>query len=172
MDMKQRYWRLFVELSAHSCYIDLYHEKTERIDWWINALLAVSSSTSIGGWAIFREYAFVWGAIIATSQVVGALKELLPFKKRLRALSGLSHDLARLLILAEDGWFDVSRDRLDDAQIQKKMSSINTQVVDLKRRHFDGQSLPRDAKLLYRAEQAAASHFERRYGVRSKGSSS
>lgn len=90
---------------------------------------------------------------------------MLPYKKRLKALSGFSHDLTQLLIVVEDGWFDVSTDRLEDTQIRKKMTAINTQLANLTKKHFDGQSLPRDDKLLYLAAEAVVSHFRTRYGV-------
>lgn len=168
MTPQERYWRKFVELKTHSLYINRYHMKTEDRERWINGFLAFSSSSSIGGWVIFREYAFAWGAIIAASQVVTAVKDHLPYKRRLKSLSGLSHDLARLVIAVEHDWFDVSEGMLTDAQINKKITTISSQIVDLQKKHFDSHSLPDDLALLRLAERDATAYIKSHYGVTPK----
>lgn len=165
MSPQERYWRLFVELKTQSLYINLYQMKTEGRERLINGFLAISSSSSIGGWVIFRDYAFVWGAIIAMSQVIAAVKDYLPYRRRLKALSGFSHDLARLSVNVEHDWFDVSEGRLSAAQIQKKLTNVRGQVVDLTKKHFETHSLPKNQELLDLAEGDAATYFRMHYGV-------
>ena len=165
MTPQERYWRRLTELKTHSLYINLYQMKTEGRDRWINGFLAVASSSSIGGWAVFRDYAFVWGCIIALSQVITAIKDHLPYRRRLKPLSGLSHDLARLLLCVEHDWFDVSEGKLTNPAIQKKITGIRTQLVDLMKKHFESQSLPPDQTLMRLAESEAASYFSSHYGI-------
>lgn len=165
MGLQAQYWALLVEQKMQCIYLNLYHMKTEGIDRNINVFLAIASSSSIGAWAIWSEYRIVWSCVIAASQVITATKQFLPFQRRLSALGGVSHDLARLVIAIEHDWFDVSEGVLSSAQTQKKLTAYRTQVVDLTHKHFDKHSLPTDGKLLTLAQEQAASYFKANYGA-------
>src|SRR5579862_5907476 len=78
-------WQLKVQCE----YIRRYHGV---LSWRVRAfgiLRAVASSAGIGGWVIWKDLAFVWGAIIAASQVADAVKDQFPFTARQKAATGL-----------------------------------------------------------------------------------
>ena len=87
---QRRYWKELFQLRVHVNYLELYMEHSELIDKSINIFLAVTSSTSICGWAIWNKYSFVWAVIIAASQLINAVKQFLPYRTRLKATSTLS----------------------------------------------------------------------------------
>jgi hypothetical protein len=101
---RQLYWNQLVELKVASVVIRLYRNSLERHDKVISSIRAVASSGGIAGWAIWHDYAFIWGMIIATSQVIDALKDVFPFAKRLQAASDLTTALERLFIDAQFEW--------------------------------------------------------------------
>jgi hypothetical protein len=78
---QQLYWAQMVELKVAACYIRRYRDHLGKRVTALGTLRAVASSTSIAAWALWREYAFVWGVIIAASQVADALREVFPFTK-------------------------------------------------------------------------------------------
>src|ERR1700679_567281 len=102
MDVFQRYWQEFLDLKRDALYTDFYHAATERIDRWISGLTALTSSSAVAGWVLWRETITVWGLsislnfvwmfLIMIAQVINALKEHFPYKKRLLSLSTLSND--------------------------------------------------------------------------------
>lgn len=95
---QQLYWNQLVEIKVSSIYIRLFRDKTHRIVRWVGIVRAVASSASIGGWAIWHEYALIWSIIVATSQVVDALQNVMPFYKNHRAACDLASALETLFI--------------------------------------------------------------------------
>jgi hypothetical protein len=75
------YWNQIIELKVEAGYICRYRDAVGRKVTALATLKAVASSGGIAAWAIWREYAFLWGTIIAASQVADALKEVFPFTK-------------------------------------------------------------------------------------------
>lgn len=64
----------------------------------LGALKAIASCMGIAAWAVWREYAFVWGVVIAASQVADALKDVFPFAKKHKAACEHGMSLERLFI--------------------------------------------------------------------------
>lgn len=91
------YWNEMVNLKADASYIRLYRDSQGRWVTWLGALKAIASSAGIAAWVVWQEYAFVWGAIIAASQLADALKDVFPFAKKHKAASALSMTLDNLL---------------------------------------------------------------------------
>ena len=77
---QQRYWKELYQLKVHTNYLELYLESSTNVDRGMNIFLAITSSSSICGWAVWQQYSFVWGAAIAASQLITAIKGFLPFK--------------------------------------------------------------------------------------------
>jgi hypothetical protein len=78
---QQLYWNQMVELKVATSYIRRYRDHLGRWVTGVGMLRAIASSGSIAAWALWKEHAFVWGAIIAVSQVADALKDVFPFTK-------------------------------------------------------------------------------------------
>lgn len=117
MNTQNRYWDVFATVKRDAVYINRCQGSVESIDRWISIFSAVTSSSAIAGWAIWQQYSFAWGSIIAASQVLNAIKPFLPYKARLKALSNLGPDLDALALTAETDWFKVSTGMLRDDEI-------------------------------------------------------
>src|SRR5579863_5193706 len=98
---QQLYWAQMVELKVAACYIRYYRDYLGKRVTALGTLRAVASSGSIAAWALWKEYAFVWGAIIAVSQVVDALKDVFPFTKKHKAAIDHAITLASIFIDAQ-----------------------------------------------------------------------
>jgi len=116
---QNKYWRELDQLKVHVFYLENYLERTITIDRYINMFLATAASGSIASWVVWKDYSFLWGSIIAFSQVVNAIKSYLPYKKRLKALQGITNDLESLFLVMEDNWFKVSEGLLNKEEIHK-----------------------------------------------------
>src|SRR3989442_4975515 len=121
---QEQYWKELYELEVHANYIELYHQKSERWDNAINTFSAITSSSSIAGWVIWQQYSFVWGGIIALSQVISAIKMFLPYKARVNSLPRLLHELEEIFIDAERDWYKVSEGHLTEEQIHKLLFQV------------------------------------------------
>ena len=94
--MQQRYWKTMVQIKSSIFYLDLYADKSYKLDKAINIVLAITSSSSIAAWAIWKQYDFVWALLIALSQVITVLKPLMPYEQRLEIVKPYSMSLQSL----------------------------------------------------------------------------
>jgi hypothetical protein len=76
-----------IELKVAAAYIRLYRDDLGMWVTRLGILKAIASNGGIAAWVVWREYAFLWAAIIAASQLADALKEVFPFTKTHKAAS-------------------------------------------------------------------------------------
>jgi hypothetical protein len=161
MGVQGQFWQDMVELRRDARYVDLCLAKTERIDRGIKAFLALAASSSIGGWVIFQQYAILWASIVATSQVLQAVREYLPYKARLKALAGLSVDLNALSLLAEDQWFKVSNGTgLYDDDVHNLRMALKRKKLSAVQKAFPVAGLPENVGFSKRAEIETLRYFQ------------
>ena len=115
------YWRELTQLKEQSLYLYEYVGNDSKYDFWLSVVLALTSSGSIAAWAIWQKYTMLWAIIVAVGHVVNAVSHLLPFKKRVKALSKLSSEIDSLYLQMESNWFDVSEGKLSEEEIHKKL---------------------------------------------------
>lgn len=156
---QERFWRELDQLKVHVYYLELYLEKTERIERGLNIILAIASSGSIAGWAIWQKYQIAWAFVIALSQLIHAIKPHLPFSKRLKALNALTNDLESLFLSMENHWFNVSEGRLSEEEIHKLHMQIKGTRRQLIQKHIGSESLPKNGKLLAQAVTSTKTYF-------------
>jgi len=161
---QRRYWKELFELRVHVNYLGLYMEESELKDKTINIFLAVASSSSICGWAIWSRFSFIWAVIIAASQLINAVKQFLPYRTRLKATSGIMRELEEWLNLYEMKWFDVAEGKLKKEDINKLQFEIRSKKTKTVRKHLGINTLPKKEKLFYEAKQLAKVYINNFYG--------
>lgn len=161
--LQEHYWKEFYRLKVHASFIELHLGRTEYIDRGLKMFLAVTSSASIGGWVVWREYAIVWAFLIAASQVVNAVSQFLPYKERLRSFSGLLSDLEDLVVQVEDHWLQIAAGEQTEDEIRKALLELRTRRMKSFKKHFPGSTIPEASKLFVKAEAKASSYFENFY---------
>ncbi len=161
---QRRYWTELFELRVHVNYLELYMEESELKDKSINIFLAVTSSSSICGWAIWNKYGFIWAVIIAASQLINAVKQFLPYRTRLKATSGIMRELEELSIFAEKKWFDVAEGKLKKKEINKLQFEIRLKKTKAVQKHLGNNTLPTKEKLFNKAKKTAETYINNFYG--------
>lgn len=161
---QERYWKELFELKVHVNYLELYMEKSELIDKSINIFLAVTSSSSICGWAIWNKYSFLWAVIIASSQLINAVKQFLPYKTRLKATGGIMRELEELSTFAEMKWFDVAEGNLTEEEINKLQFDIRSKKTKSVQKHLGINTLPKKENLFCKAKKSAEIYIKNFYG--------
>lgn len=162
---QQRYWKELYQLKVHLNYLELYMEDSEFKDKVVSVFLALTSSTSIAGWVIWQEAAIVWAVIIASSQVVSAIRGFLPYKSRLKALGGLVHEIEDLVLFAERKWFDVSEGRLTEEEIHELQYELRAKKTKALKKNLGNNILPEKPKLISKAQNSANIYFDNFYPV-------
>lgn len=159
MGVQSQFWLEMTTLRRDARYVDLCLARTEQIDRGIKAFLAIAASSSIGGWLIFQQYAFVWATIVAASQVLQAVKEYLPYKNQLKALAGLSVDLNALSLVAEDQWYKVSNGGMFDDDIHDQRMALKRKKLAAVQKAFPVAGLPESQKFSERADTETNLYF-------------
>jgi hypothetical protein len=160
---QERYWKELVQLKVHANYLDFYLLGTAQTSARIDGFLAISSSSSIGAWLVWRDWQFVWALVIAASQVINALKSHLPYWQRLKSLSGLVQEFDDLVLFAEERWFDVSEGRLSDEEIHRLHMEVKRRRSRLVNKHLGPVPLPFRDKMFRKAQEQAQLHFDNFY---------
>jgi len=151
-------------LKADASHIRLYWNSQGRWVTWLGALKAITSSTGIAAWVVWREYAFVWGAMIAASQVADAIKDVFPFAKKHKAASAHAMTLDSLFIDVQLEWEGIFSDRYTDQQIMKRLHQLRKLQLEALRHNFpDG--LTAEDSLLAQAKREAEAYFTATYNV-------
>ena len=162
---QKKYWKELYALKVHLNYIELYLEDSEYKDKAVNIVLAVTSSGSIAGWAIWHKLGMIWAIIIAGSQVIATIKNFLPYKSRLKDLSGLLRDFEDIILFAEKKWFEVSEGKLTEEEIHVLQFDIRKRKTAALKKHLSTSILPEKLKLLKKAQISADVYFNNFYPV-------
>lgn len=158
-DYQLNYWRELTQLKEHCYYINEYIIQTQKISRLINCFLAITSSSSIGAWVIWQEYAFIWGAIIAVSQVVNIIKQFFPFEGRLKHLPELRNELDFLFLEMEKSWFSVAEGKWTAEEIHNKRLEFKTRKAEIQQKHIPNISLPDRRNYLDVAKKKTRDYF-------------
>lgn len=160
---QERYWKELYQLKVHINYVEAHIHEAEKHDRHIKIFMAVASSASIGAWAIWRELSFLWGGIIALSQVLAAISPHLPYKTRLKTYSSVLHELEELFIQSEAKWYDIALGKHDDNEINKARTSLRLQKHKILKKHLPSSVIPDDTEKAGKAEELALNYFSTFY---------
>ncbi len=153
-----------IELKTAAAYICRYRDALGRWVTGVGTVRAIASSGGIAAWAIWREHALVWGAIIAASQVADALREVFPFTKTHKAASEQAITLEGLFIDAQLEWESIFSGRYTNDQITNRRYKLMKLQHEAERRNFP-LGLATKAALFAEAQQEAKDYFATTYGV-------
>ena len=162
---QEHYWKEFYRLKVHINYVEQMLAKTETWDRNIKIFSAITSSTSIGAWVIWKEYALIWGAIIALSQVLGAIRQYLPYKDRLRCYAALLIELEEIQLWVESRWIEISKGECGEALIRKSLDNIRLRRHFAFKKHLPTTTVPEDGLLFKEAERRAQAYFQNFYST-------
>jgi hypothetical protein len=163
-NQQQLYWAEIVKLKVASLYICSYRDYLSRWVTGLGIIKAIASSVSIAAWAIWQKYSFVWGLVIAVSQVADALKDVFPFAKKHKAAAQHAITLDVLFIDAQLEWDNIFSGKYSNDQISTRLHKLRKLEHEAERHNFpDG--LARRTSLFDQAEKDAKFYFQSTYGV-------
>jgi hypothetical protein len=159
------YWRELVQLVTSSIYWRRYRDDRSKWVSRLGTLRAIASSGSIGAWVIWRDYALIWAAIIAASQVADALKNVFPFSREYKSANEHMLALDRILIDTELEWIRVFNGDYPEDQILERRRALMLLQHEAARRNFPDGSPRRNDHLWAIAEEEAIRYLKERYAT-------
>ena len=161
--MQEKYWKFMVQIKAWIFYLDLYAEDSYKWDKRINVIGAIASSTSIAAWAIWQQLSFVWSVIIAISQVLAAIKNFLPYSKRLKILVPFMEDLKFLYNKIEYNWFKVASGELTEEEINDLLYTFKDEYTNIENKNLKDETLLENEDLKKVADEKTNLYFENNF---------
>jgi len=159
MNMQNHYWNTLVQLKHDQNYVDLFLSRSTKVNNSINLFTALVSSSSIAGWAIWQRLSILWSIIIVTSQVINAIKDYLPYSKRVKNLTDIYIKLADLFNRMDFYWYDISNGNMTEEDIHAKLYEFRSERDKLDSRTIGNQNLPDSGRIRNKALELTRKYF-------------
>ncbi|MCY1287666.1 hypothetical protein D9M70_366660 [compost metagenome] len=160
---QEQYWKELYQLKTHICYIEQLLEEADRTDRAVKIILAITSSYSIGAWAIWQELSWLWAGIIAASQVLSAISPFLPYKERIKSYSPLLADLEQIMIQAEFKWHSIAQGEITAAEVNKHRFEIRSLKQKSLKKNLNSTTIPTKERKRLIAEENAREYLNTFY---------
>ena len=158
--MQNRYWKKMMHLKYEITYFSLYFTKCVKFLQRTKMGLAILSSAAIAAWAHFANLAILWGALIALSQVAGAIIEILPIQKRISELSSMIGQLSLLYVDMESKWNDVYSGNYSEEEINRVLYEFENKKTLIDNKYFSDDSFEKDEDIKKQAENELARYVD------------
>lgn len=112
----------------HADCMSLLVKKYRKYDKVLNVVLAITSSGSIASWAIWKQYAFIWGFLIALSQLITALKPLFPFHKHVHTLNLRCYKQELLFLELIEIWSNFNDKSESSDDVKRHLNYLKKQI--------------------------------------------
>lgn len=167
--MQERYWSMLTNKKYELIYINKYYAQCVKVQRGINIILALTSSGAIAAWAIWDKYPLLWSLIIAISQVVVAVKPLLPFEKRIIDINDLNLTLTGLYADIESKWFYIADGYYSEQEINDLYYGFDKKWTDMETKCFKYDSMPLINKLKNVANIEKENYFKNNFRLSQEG---
>lgn len=148
----------------HADCMALLVKRYRKYDRNLNIFLAITSSSSIAGWAIWSEWAMVWGIIIAASQVVTALKPIFSFNKHVHTLNTRCYKQEFLFLELDRLWHSIMDKELTTENAKTKLEHLKQRITE--NEFFDDDdSFEPDQGIIDKATEMTVDTLETKYNI-------
>ena len=165
METRENYWYKMCRFRYQLNYLYLCYHHCILVNRIIQIGTAIASSTAIAAWVKWTNLSFIWGCIIVGSQVILAIYEVLPIKKRTESLSSLISQLDQLYLEVESVWQEINFDeKYTDENINKKIYDFEKKWSILINKTLADDLLPQSNRLREKAYVQAYSYIVNNLG--------
>ena len=158
--MQERYWRKLTDKRYRLIYISEYYNQCVWVQRLINVILAITSSGAVAAWAVWQEFPVVWAGVIAVSQVITAVKPLLPYEKRIATIYDMINQLTGICNEIEAKWYYVANGSLSEEDINDLSYKFEKKWSDVETKNLKGDSIPADGRLAHIANEKKEDYFK------------
>ncbi len=148
----------------HADCMALMVKRYRKYDRNLNIFLAITSSSSIAGWAIWSDWAMAWGIIIAASQVITALKPIFSFNKHVHTLNTRCYKQEFLFLELDSLWHNLKDKEISNEAAKAKLEHLKQRITE--NEFFDDDdSFEPDQEILDKAAEITADFLETKYNI-------
>jgi hypothetical protein len=117
---QQTYWNQLVLVKVVACYVRRYRDEQA---WWIDRIglfKAIVTSSTIGAWVIWKDYAFAWAVLLGITQVLDAVNDYIPQTKHRHAASEFVSSIESVIIDARFEWHSIYSGQYSSVDIMER----------------------------------------------------
>lgn len=163
MNIQEKYFREMVQIKAWEYYLNQYSEESYKWERLLNIITAIVSSASIAGWAIWKNYSFLWGIAIAISQVITAIKPVMPYSKRIEVTRKMLPYIIGLFNRMEKKWFDVAKGNLTEEEINELIFDFKDEYAKIEQECINSPLLLKSERIQTKADKMTDEYFINHY---------
>lgn len=157
--IQNKFWDELCQLRFDLFYLDDCISYSRKCDDFINMFTAITSSSSVGAWIIWRTWSFLWSCIIAVSQVINAIKIYLPYSKRIKILNEQYSELYKLFIDCEYMWFKISNGDFTEEEINDKLREFRSKKHMIDSKYAKQIPVPENKKMIEKAMKSVEQYY-------------
>ena len=150
--MQYRFWSMMTDKKFALYYYDQHFHRYTKIDRGFKIFIAITSSSAIGSWIIWQQLSFVWAVMVASSQVLTAIINFLPYKSRIKQINKMNSRLIPLYYEIESKWFDVAEGILSEREINDLHYNFVRRWAQIEDEFFTNDSLTEKKKFIDNAQ--------------------
>lgn len=164
--MAERYWNMMTDKKFHIVYLGLHYGKCVKIERWLNIVLAVISTGSLGALLFTDEAQKALIIILALAQIVTAAKPYLPFQSRMNEIDKGLVALNLIYNDIEKEWNSIFNGEYDEHTINQLYYDLSKRWEKADAEILKNDSLPQKEKLILKADKEKNHYFEVMFGGR------
>lgn len=164
--MRERYWTFFCSLKHQEFYYKYFQQLFNRINWFITAILTLTTLSCIASLDLWKEHQLLWATIICVAQIIQALFPKLPYNDCLVSTGFMISALSELLIKVEHDWLYIDIHQLSDDEILQLLHTHQAKHCELINQFFSGFYLPTIPYCEDHAEADCKNFFNINYPVK------
>jgi hypothetical protein len=160
--MEKKIWHEMQEARFKSEYSHLLSKLAHTLSNLYSFLLAFSSAGFIAAWTVWETVPYVWGAIVASSQLLHLAKPSIPFIKQERELFEIGSKYNQLFIMYEKLYSEFNRGKLTEDQTHKQYFALRSRESNFIS-SYKRVKIPKFNKLITQASSNVQYEFKRKY---------
>jgi hypothetical protein len=125
---------------------------------------AITSSSSIAGWAIWNNYPVIWGGILAASQVINTIKNYIPYSQRITLLESLFNALEGLFNNIEKEWLYIQNGTYDEFKVNELIFGFKSKQTKYYTNIIPISQIPEYKNLIEKSNNELKQYLTNTYG--------
>ncbi|MCI1958154.1 MAG: hypothetical protein LKJ25_00845 [Clostridia bacterium] len=163
--LRSKYWSMYNRLKYESFYFWFYRDRAQTIEFWLQLILFLASSSGVAGWFIWDKIPFVWSSIIFISQAIQACKHLLPYQSQIEKINYLMPNLDKLINRIDHDWEET--EYMEDKQLTELIYNYENEFLSLKNEFIGFTPFKHNKKCKLKAEEELKKYFSYRFELSS-----
>jgi len=130
--MRELIWNSMLTAQMNAAYWNKLACRYAQRERWIKIFLAITSSSTVAGWAFWAQHDSIWKFLSALSAVIAVILPLLDYSARVERFNKLSTKFAQLRTGYDQLWAQIDDLTPDTIRnMQDQLATKEIEVADL-----------------------------------------